>query len=126
MAHRYWFQSGEVFDEHDNKSGQIDVIIYDNLFSTVFTDWTDKILAPIESTFWAISVKSNMGIRELDNAIEWNEKYNSLTRPEIPSNILQITPDVRIGFTWEWQYSYQININCIFAFATTVAPETIL
>ena len=78
MAHKYGFKSGEVFDENDDNSGQVDVIIYDNLFSTIFTDGTDKILAPIESTYGIVSVKSKMGTKELSDAISGIKKYNAL------------------------------------------------
>ena len=81
MAHKYGFSSGEVFDEDDQNCGQVDVIIYDNLFSTVFTDGTGKIMAPVESTYGIISVKSKMGVKELDDAIEGIKKYDSLKKP---------------------------------------------
>lgn len=129
MAHKYWFQSGEVFDENDNNSGQVDVIMYDNIFSTVFTDGTDKIMAPIESTYGIISVKSKMWVRELDNAIEWIIKYNSLKRPTVDNTTLQIMPDFAFR-SWNGiefnSIFWQSSINCIFAFETTVSTETII
>jgi len=130
MAHKYGFQSGEIFDENDTNSGQIDVIMYDNLFSTVFTDGTGKIVAPVESTYGIISVKSKMGTRELDHAIAGIEKYNSLKRPIQNDKTLQIMPDFGIslgnGLSVEGRISNQENINCIFAFDTTIKIETII
>ena len=130
MSHKCGFQSGEVFDEEDKNSGQIDIIIYDNLFSTVFTDGSGNIVAPIEFTFGIISVKSKMGIKELEQAIEGIEKYNSLKRPSVNPNTLLITPDFGInvgqGLNLTGRYNYQQNINCIFAFDTTVATNTII
>ena len=129
MAHKYGFSSGEVFDENDVNSGQVDVIIYDNLFSTVFSDGTDKIFAPVESTYGVISVKSKMGTGELDNAINGIKKYNNLKRPVIGENTIQIMPDQPISLSGGLSMigtSFQQNINCIFAFDTTVAIATII
>ncbi|MBS1511085.1 MAG: hypothetical protein JST86_09600 [Bacteroidetes bacterium] len=129
MAHKYGFQSGEVFDKNDINSGQIDVIMYDNLFSTVFTDGSGKIVAPVESTYGIISVKSKMGTRELDNAIAGIQSYNALVRPASKNNTLQIMPDFGISLTGSLtinKSTKQENINCIFAFDTTIATETII
>ncbi len=129
MAHKYGFQSGEIFDKNDKNSGQVDVIMYDNLFSTVFTDGSGKIFAPVESTYGIISVKSKMGVRELDNAIEGIKKYNSLERPVSEPNTLQIMPDFKLDFGGSISLSgtsKQENINCIFAFDTTVAVSTVI
>lgn len=130
MAHKYGFQSGEIFDENDINSGQIDIIMYDNLFSTVFTEGKGKIFAPVESTYGIISVKSKMGTKELDHAIEGIKKYNSLKRPVYKENTLQIMPDYAISLegnlSTDGKLNKQENINCIFAFDTTVALKTII
>ena len=129
MAYKYGFQSGEVFDAGDLNSGQIDIIIYDKLFSTVFTDGTDKIFAPIESTYGIISIKSKMGIRELDNAINGIKKYDILKKPSVPQNTVQIMPDFALSVTGSIKtdgFEVQKNINCIFAFDTTIAIDTII
>lgn len=129
MAHKYGFSSGEAFDENDANSGQVDVIIYDNLFSTVFSDGTDKIFAPVESTYGIVSVKSKMGTGELDNAIAGIQKFNNLKRPTIEQNTIQIMPDQALSFSGSLSMtgnSFQQNINCIFAFDTTVAEKTII
>jgi len=128
MPRRYGFQSGEVFDKDDKESGQVDVIIYDNLFSTVFTDGTDKVVAPVESTYGIVSVKSKMGTKELNNAIVGIKKFDSLVRTAPKENAVYITPDWPIvGIeNIKFSKSNQQNINCIFAFDTTIAHETIL
>ncbi len=129
MAHKYGFQSGEIFDESDANSGQVDVIIYDSLFSTIFTDGSEKIFAPVESTYGVVSVKSKMGIKELKHAIEGIKKFNELKRPIIKENTLQVTPDFGItlgnGLSITGS-SVQRNVNCIFAFETSVAVETLI
>lgn len=130
MAHKYGFQSGEIFDKDDLNSGQVDVIIYDNLFSTVFTDGTGKVFAPVESTYGIVSVKSKMGTRELSHAIQGIKKYEILKRPSLPENKIQIMPDFAIsigsGFSIKGASFFQKNINCIFAFDTTIRVDTIV
>jgi hypothetical protein len=128
MPHRYGFKSGEVFDEADTTSGQVDVIVFDNLFSPVFTDGTDKVLAPVESTYGVISVKSQMGTKELDDAIEGVKKYDSLLRPQPQNGVVHLLPDFAFfsSDTIQCEGTEQKNINCIFAFDTTVAQSTII
>lgn len=128
MAKKYGFQSGEVFDENDNNSGQVDIIIYDNLFSTIFSDGSNKIFAPVESTYGIISVKSQMGTKELDNAIDGIKKYNDLKRPLSEDNVFYVMPDLKItaGTNIQLYGQKQKNINCIFAFESKVAISTIL
>lgn len=127
MPRKYGFQSGEVFDTDDKQSGQVDVIIYDNLFSTVFTDGTDKILAPVESTFGIISIKSKMGTRELDDAIAGIKNFESLRRTPPLQNAFYIMPDLPLvsSASISFGQSHQRNINFIFAYDTTVALQTI-
>lgn len=128
MPDKYGFSCGEVFDGDQSTAGQVDIIIYDKLFSPVFTDGTNKIVAPIESTYGMISVKSKMGTKELDNAIEGIRKYDGLKRPTAADNTAYIVPDYPLsgahGITI--QKTYQCNINCIFAFDTTISLETLL
>ena len=128
MPHKYGFQSGEIFDEEGQRSGQVDLIIYDNLFSTIFTDGTDKILAPVESTYGIISVKSIMGTKELDNAIKGIKTYEGLKRPIPEEGVVYIQPDFTLTGTknnLSFTGTKQQNINCIFAFDTNVASKTI-
>lgn len=128
MPRKYGFNSGEVFDKNNNNSGQIDVIIYDNLFSTVFSDGTDKILAPVESTYGIISIKSKMGVKELDHAIKGIKKYDNLYRPEQEDNAYYILPDLKVKgeLGINIQKSYQQNINCIFALESNISKETLI
>ena len=131
MPRKYGFKSGEIFDENNNNTDQVDVIMFDNLFSTVFTDGTEKIFAPVESTYGIISVKSKMTTGELDNAIKGIGKYNSLKRQVNGKNTLQIMSDISISIdaknlSLKGKIPSQENINCIFAFDTNVKTETIL
>lgn len=127
MPKKYGFKSGEVFDEKMNISGQIDVIIHDNLFSNYFSSTETDIMSPVESTYGIISIKSKMGIKELNHAIEGIKKYNDLERPKANDNEFYITPTLKInsGKNLKIKRSIQQNINCIFAFDTKIAPETL-
>ena len=129
MAKRYGFNSGEVFDLNDNQSGQVDVIMFDALHSVVFSDGiSNNIMAPIESTYGIISVKSVMGTKELTHAIKGIKQYDSLERTPPQPSSLYINPDqpITLAGGLDVNAPQQKNINCIFAFETNVAVETIL
>ena len=128
MPRKYGFQSGEVFDKTGNNSGQVDVIIYDNLFSTIFTDGTDKVLAPVESTYGIVSVKSLMGTNELDLAIDGIKNYDNLIRPKTEPGNVYVMPDFafKAGLNINFSATMQQNVNCIFAYDTNIANQTII
>ena len=128
MPYKYGFKAGEVFDSEGGISGQVDIIMYDSLFSTIFTDDTDDIVAPVESTYGIISVKSKMGIKELNQAIDGVKKYDMLKRPEPKPNTVYPMPDCPIEGVGVIKVQGQAlqNINCIFAYDTIVAPKTMI
>ena len=64
----YGLSSGEIFSADGEQSAQVDIIIYDAVFSTVlFRDRPDQ-LFPAESVFGSIEVKSHLSLNELDVA----------------------------------------------------------
>ena len=127
MPRNYGFQSGEVFDQKGENAGQVDVIIYDNLYSPIFTSGNDTIVAPVESTYGIISVKSKMGTKKLDQAIDGIKKYERLSRMKGKSDAAYLTPFFHLQGSGNINISSTIqqNINCIFAFDTTIATKTI-
>ncbi|MFH1514159.1 MAG: DUF6602 domain-containing protein, partial [bacterium] len=127
-ADKYGFVKGEVFDETGNSSGEVDIIIYDKLFSTVFQDGSGKILAPVESTYGIIEVKSTLTIEELNKSINKLKKYDALIRKEAQENQVYLIPDVGLKGGTSIQLSRTDNqrINVIFAFENTVKKETLL
>ena len=126
MPGKYGFSSGEIFDINDKNCGQVDIIIYDTLFSTVFTDGSNKIAAPCDSTYGIISCKSLLKTADLDNAILGIQNYEKLER-QSAKNGYAILPDL----LWETGGSISVSksnnnrINCIYAGDTNIAIETI-
>jgi hypothetical protein len=64
----YGLSPGEIFSADGQQSAQVDIVIYDAVFSTVlFRDGT-RMLFPAESVYGSIEVKSNLSLAELDKA----------------------------------------------------------
>jgi hypothetical protein len=112
---RYGLSSGEIFSSDGEQSAQIDVVIYDEIFSTIlFRDKPDQ-LFPAESVFGSIEVKSYLSVDELKTACDNIRSVKSLKRSSsdmcdlLPSvrlrlgNGLSADPSVRnpyVGFVW--------------------------
>src|SRR6202043_2329143 len=53
----YGLSSGEVFAQDGSQSAQVDIVLYDTLFSTVLFKGRQSMLFPSESVFGSIEVK---------------------------------------------------------------------
>jgi hypothetical protein len=90
----YGLSSGEVFSTDGEQSAQVDIVIYDAVFSTIlFRDKPDQ-LFPAESIFGSIEVKSHLSLGELESACSNVRSVKSLKRP--PSNMLDLSPTTRL------------------------------
>lgn len=97
----YGIASGECFDINGAVSKQLDVVVYDKLFSYVVPYTDDFIQFPFESVYGNIEVKSNLTGEELCKAVENIKSLKQLIR-EKPSDA-QITPNRSIeieGIKW--------------------------
>lgn len=123
------FSGGEMFDRAGATSGQVDIIVYDKVFSTVFADGSGKILAPIESTFGAIEVKSTLTTAELSDCIRKIRRYADLIRPEAPPNTLQVLPyqgiNIGVGLNTSGVSRNRATYG-VFAFKNCIAQDTLL
>ena len=128
FPYQYGFSKGEVFDCNGDNTGEVDVIIYDRLRSVIFRDSSEKILAPVESTYGIIEVKSNLTTGELDKSIEKLKKYNALMRREAQDNEVQFSPDITFKGLGGINLSKSSNqrINIIFAYQTDIAQKTLI
>ncbi len=90
----YGLDSGEVFSSDGHKSAQIDIVLYDAMFSTVYPA-SGKMLFPAESIFGSIEVKSNLTIPELDTACGNIASVKTLNRA--PTDALDLLPHVRLA-----------------------------
>ena len=124
----YGLKSGEIFDQYDNISNQIDVVIYDNVYSNYFKKDSSTSLFPCESIYGSIEVKSYLNKDEFDKAIKNIKSVRQLKRAD--SNILDITPLRRLNFD---DKQFKLNdigrhneyVNVIFAY-DSVSNESII
>jgi hypothetical protein len=128
MPSNFGFSKGEMFDSAGSNSGEVDLIIYDSVFSPVFSDGSGKILAPFESCFGAIECKSTLTTTELRDCVRKIEKYRSLKRSVKSSNAAQLLPYVRVcaGPGMKIDESYNVPLFGIFAFENKIALDTLL
>ncbi|MGC2828143.1 MAG: DUF6602 domain-containing protein, partial [Candidatus Acidiferrum sp.] len=70
------------FSANGTQSAQIDIVIYDAIFSTILFRNEDKSLFPAESVFGSIEVKSNLNGNELRTSIENVVSLKCLTRSD--------------------------------------------
>lgn len=66
----YGLGSGQVFSSDGNESKQIDIVIYDAVFSIVMKIDEASLIFPCESVFGSIEVKSVLNSNELETAVK--------------------------------------------------------
>lgn len=89
--------TGQVFDLHNNMSKQIDVVIYDAIYSNVLLRNHTANLFPCESIYGEIEIKSNLSSSELIKSLDNIKSIKKLYRED--STMLDITPisELKIG-----------------------------
>jgi len=121
----YGIGSGQVFAADGSASDQVDIVIYDDVFSNVlFRDATNK-LFPCESVYGTIEVKSVLSTEELEKSISNIASVKRLQRAA--TDMLDVTPTSRINISGDLTFS-QSHINnpylgIVFAYDGLV-PET--
>lgn len=90
----YGMGPGEVFSSDNKVSRQIDVVVYDAVFSVVLRADNEYFLFPCESVYGNIEVKSHLDTVALNAAIANTASLKQLTRE--PSDMLDITPISRL------------------------------
>ncbi|MGN8946195.1 DUF6602 domain-containing protein [Bariatricus sp. HCP28S3_E4] len=121
----YGLSSGECFDMSGSVSKQLDVVVYDKLYSYIVPYTEDFIQFPFESVYGNIEVKSNLTGDELHTAIENIKSLKKLVR-EKPSGA-QIIPNRSIdieGIKWSESGTSE-PFGSIFAYRS-LKPNTII
>lgn len=90
----YGLSSGEIFSMSGTQSAQVDVIVYDALFSTVLFRNGPQQLFPAESIYGSIEVKSKLSLSELDRACGNVASVKSLPRRR--ADTLDLLPLLRL------------------------------
>lgn len=121
----YGISSGECFDINGTVSRQLDVVVYDKLFSYVVPYAEDFIQFPFESVYGNIEVKSNLTTDELSRAIENVKSLKQLFR-EKPADA-QILPNRSLeigGIEWS-ETGISEPFGIIFGYKS-LKPNTII
>lgn len=79
----YGISSGQAFDEYGNKSKQLDIVIYDSLFSYIAPFSAEFYYFPCESIYGNIEVKSQLDKNSLEEAIENIRSLKELIRQPV-------------------------------------------
>jgi len=91
----YGLSTGEVFSVDGAQSAQVDIVVYDAVFSAVLFKNGPQQLFPAESVFGAVEVKSDLNSTELERACENARRLRVLRRPA--TDMLDFTPLVRLN-----------------------------
>ena len=91
----YGLGRGEVFSENGESSRQIDIVIYDAIFSSVLMKNERNQLFPCESVFGSIEVKTELKGETLEQGVENIVSLKKLDREA--SDMLDILPFRRIN-----------------------------
>jgi len=121
----YGLSSGEVFSSDGTQSAQVDVVIYDAVFSTVLFKNGPQQLFPAESVFGAIEVKSDLNNAELERACANSRSLKVLQRP--PTDMLDFNPLVRFNVSSQFTTGETLPRNPYVTFAFGFrgpSPET--
>lgn len=124
LPKRYGLCNGECFDSHNGVSRQLDIIVYDDLFSYAIP-MGDYYTIPIESAYGEIEVKSMLNQETFFQSIENIASFKSLKKE--PPMDCQILPNFELvieGVVWK-KSGYTKPFGAVFAF-DSVEPETVL
>jgi len=89
----YGLSPGEIFASDGQQSAQVDIVVYEAVFSTILFQGKTRKLFPAESVYGSIEVKSNLSSEELDRACKNVESVKLLPRQQADS--LDLLPFVR-------------------------------
>lgn len=124
MPKRYGLCNGECFDSLNEKSKQLDIIVYDDLFSYAIP-MGDYFTMPVESAYGEIEVKSMLDGKAFFQSIDNIASFKSLKK-ECPDRS-QILPNLSLkikGITWN-KTGFTKPFGVIFAY-DSVKPKTVL
>ena len=90
LPNAFGLGSGQIFDQSDKSSNQIDIVIFDAIYSNVLFKNRNNNLFPCESVYGEIEVKSNLTTDELNKSIDNIASLKKLNRAD--STMLDISP----------------------------------
>lgn len=112
----YGVSGGQAFDDAGNISRQLDVVIYDKLFSYIAPYMDDFIYFPCESVYGSIEIKSRLNKQSFKDAIKNIASLKSLPRKRIDSYYVNsMKPLIINNVTWDIQATNEY-LGIIFAY----------
>jgi hypothetical protein len=120
----YGLSGGEAFDSEGNVSKQLDLIVYDSVFSYAVPYIENYIQFPCESIYGNIEIKSMLNHAEFEKAVENIRSLKCLKREGTHS--WTVTPQVAISINGKpSDNNRNPYFGVIFAY-DSVEPETVL
>ena len=113
----YGIGSGQVFAEDGNSSNQIDLVLYDTVFSNVLFREANSCLFPCESVYGTVEVKTNLSTPELETAVANVASVKRLDRAS--SDMCDMLPFRRFNVGTGLVYDRQIRnpyLGIVFAY----------
>lgn len=121
----YGVSGGQAFDNDGNISKQLDVVVYDSLFSYLAPYMDDFIYFPCESVYGNIEIKSSLNKQSFNDAVENIASLKKLSRKAIDSYYVNPMKPLSINnVTWDIQ-AYSEYLGIIFAYES-VSSNTVL
>ena len=121
----YGVSGGQAFDNAGHISHQLDVVIYDSLFSYIAPYMDDFIYFPCESVYGNIEIKSKLNKQSFEEAVKNIDSLKKLSRKGIDSFYINpMKPLVIDKVTWNVQV-FSEYLGIIFAYES-VRSSTVL
>lgn len=122
----YGISSGQAFDKNDKISRQLDIVLYDKLYSYTVPFTKDFSYFPAESIYGAIEIKSSLDKNSFTDALENIESIKTLCKDNIDG--YYINPYNRLDIknvTWDIQVPKNTYLGIIFAYES-VEVDTVI
>ena len=97
LPNRYGLGTGEVFSQEGDTSSQLDIVIYDSVFSNVFFNESRMQMFPCESVFGLIEVKSHLYSKDLLDDVKKISSMKRLVRESTTTLNLLPTLELVLG-----------------------------
>lgn len=121
----YGVSGGQAFDTDGNISKQLDIVVYDSLFSYIAPYMDDFIYFPCESVYGNIEIKSDLNKKSFLEAVDNIDSLKKLSRKGIDSYYVNPMKPLNIkNVTWEVQ-ALNEYIGVVFAYES-VSASTVL
>lgn len=122
----YGLGSGAVFAADGTQSKQVDIVIYDAIFSNVLFRDNSNSLFPCESVFGSLEVKSDLDSSQLALAVANIASVKALRRA--PSDMCDVLPFRRLGIGNGLQYDRSVRnpyLGLVFGYDGLVADAVV-